>query len=730
MEFSAIAFLEILTQWVWPLAQFIIGLGLVVFVHEFGHFLAAKAVGIKVERFALGFGPRVLGFVRGETDYCIRLLPLGGYIKMLGQEDFGPLEDEQEVDPRSYNAKPVWARLVVVSAGVVMNAILALVLFTTIAFVGKDFSAPMLGDVKAHYPASQVKITWNEGPKAATQPVVTTGLKPGDRVTRIEGEGVILWILGNEVTRFDQLAMLSILADEDDTFRITVEREVDGVKWVGAGELSVRMGPGEMGGERLSFGISPDADTLVSKFSGGDYAATDGYGPFRKPVPKSFWNPDPNPVDRIVAVAGTKVDYQWQVEPILRGLTGPTVDVTVLREGKEVTVSAPRLVRLRNAIYFTDGTKINTEDYASEESEDGKSYVFTSLIDRKKITRPKDEVILAPRDELMDLLGMVPRLTISGINEDSGAEKAKLEPGDLIVHYGDTALPTAGQLRKTNQKVKGEGAKIFVQRGGERLEGLAITPDEFKDTWLVGITQSIDACSTIVAHVRKGSPAEKAGIEKGCVLDKINDTPVASWLEAYDAMKGLAGQEVSLTYRTDDKPETEAKTVSIGVLDRNAFDPNDYELTLFPDSRIGLVEPLKATIRKDSLPDAMGWGVRETGVLMVSTYASLRSLIRGTVSTKGVLGPVGMGGIAISAARRGLVDLVYFMAYISAILAVINFLPLPVVDGGHAVFLILEKVRGKPLPVKIMNIIQIAGLVLLLGVFVAVTFQDIMRYFT
>ena len=88
---------------------------MVIFVHELGHFLVAKAVGIKVERFALGFGPRLFGYRGKETDYSVMLLPLGGYLKMLGQEDFDPLQDGQS-DPRAFNNKSVGARFAVISA--------------------------------------------------------------------------------------------------------------------------------------------------------------------------------------------------------------------------------------------------------------------------------------------------------------------------------------------------------------------------------------------------------------------------------------------------------------------------------------------------------------------------------------------------------------------------------------------------------------------------------------
>jgi regulator of sigma E protease len=110
-------------------------------------------------------------------------------------------------------------------------------------------------------------------------------------------------------------------------------------------------------------------------------------------------------------------------------------------------------------------------------------------------------------------------------------------------------------------------------------------------------------------------------------------------------------------------------------------------------------------------------------------YFTLKGLITRDVSHKAVAGPVGMGSMAIRVAREGPIQFLYFMAFISAVLAVMNFLPIPVVDGGHAVFLLIEKIRGKPLPIKVVNIIQIAGLALLGIVFLLLTWQDVARIF-
>src|SRR4030067_901841 len=100
--------LKLVFNWAWPILLLAFGLGMLIFVHELGHFLAAKLVGIRVDPFALGFGPRLFGFKRGETDYRISAIPLGGYIKMLGQDDLDP--SKRVDDERAFCHKPVGQR--------------------------------------------------------------------------------------------------------------------------------------------------------------------------------------------------------------------------------------------------------------------------------------------------------------------------------------------------------------------------------------------------------------------------------------------------------------------------------------------------------------------------------------------------------------------------------------------------------------------------------------------
>ncbi|MDR0477548.1 MAG: RIP metalloprotease RseP [Desulfobulbaceae bacterium] len=156
---------------------FILVLGLLIFVHEIGHFLVAKACGIRVLKFSLGFGPRLVGKTIGDTEYLISALPLGGYVKMLGENP-----DEQELSQEeravSFSHKAVWQRFLVVFAGPACNFLFPIVLFWMIflaAGVPYPVDSGVIGQVNDHSPAAQA------------------GLKAGDRIVTINGNKIATW---------------------------------------------------------------------------------------------------------------------------------------------------------------------------------------------------------------------------------------------------------------------------------------------------------------------------------------------------------------------------------------------------------------------------------------------------------------------------------------------------------------------------------------------------------
>ncbi|MEZ6049720.1 MAG: RIP metalloprotease RseP, partial [Planctomycetaceae bacterium] len=151
-----------------------LGLGLVIFFHELGHFAVAKWCNVYVERFSIGFGPIIWSFRKGETEYALSIVPFGGYVKMLGQDDMDPSQlssEEIAQDPRAYSAKNVWQRMAIISAGVIMNIITAILFFAYAFSSGIENPTAVIGSVQAGLPA------WEKGMQAGDQIVEINGRK-------------------------------------------------------------------------------------------------------------------------------------------------------------------------------------------------------------------------------------------------------------------------------------------------------------------------------------------------------------------------------------------------------------------------------------------------------------------------------------------------------------------------------------------------------------------------
>lgn len=146
--------------------------GLLILFHELGHFITAKGVGMRVDEFAIGFGPKLISKKIGETVYSIRIIPLGGFNKIAG------MDPDEEQDERSFSSKPIWSRMLVIVAGSVMNFVLPIILlFIIFTSVGIDTPSnqPIIGTVFPDKPAA------------------TAGLLPGDRISAVNGTTIDTW---------------------------------------------------------------------------------------------------------------------------------------------------------------------------------------------------------------------------------------------------------------------------------------------------------------------------------------------------------------------------------------------------------------------------------------------------------------------------------------------------------------------------------------------------------
>ena len=168
-------------------------LGVLIFVHELGHFLVAKRAGVSVLKFSLGFGPKIAGFTRGGTEYLLSAIPLGGYVKMLGED---PKEEVADLE-RSFSAKPIGWRSLIILAGPGSNFLLAIAIFWVVFMVGVPTLTTKVGEVMEGFPAREA------------------GLLQGDRIVGIEGQPIEKW---------EELAK-QIHQSPGRPVRLTVERE-------------------------------------------------------------------------------------------------------------------------------------------------------------------------------------------------------------------------------------------------------------------------------------------------------------------------------------------------------------------------------------------------------------------------------------------------------------------------------------------------------------------------
>ena len=198
---------------------FLFAISVIIFVHEFGHFAVAKAFGMKVLTFSLGFGKQLFGFRRGETLYRVAALPMGGYVKLSGED-----ETESTDDPRDFVNRPRWQRIVVYLAGPAMNAVLSILVIAGLFTVGLEIPTalsvpPVVGSVES-------------GSAAAT-----AGLRPGDRILALDGRAVDRW----------QDVIFAVATSVERPMTATVERGTERVDLTLTPSRSAESGLGDLG---------------------------------------------------------------------------------------------------------------------------------------------------------------------------------------------------------------------------------------------------------------------------------------------------------------------------------------------------------------------------------------------------------------------------------------------------------------------------------------------------
>jgi regulator of sigma E protease len=672
----------------------VLGIGFVIFWHELGHFLAAKWAGVRVDQFAVGFGQALLCYRKGvgvtvgtsakqyeerakarlvadgvtgkhsleqldaaaravgmsETEYRLNWIPLGGYVKMLGQDDMDP--NSQSLDPRAYNMKPVGKRMVIVCAGVVMNVILAAVLFFFLFYlIGFRAPVPVVGDVLAGSPAQKA------------------GLQVGDELLTINGHTI------HDFTKVPfNVALLSPGSPAEVRIRRAGVEQAMMVAPLAAkqnqGMLTIGIsGAGSLRGLDPTVAMLDESAILLN-------------------LPGTF---AVRPGDRIVSAAGRTFDgvdpvADWVAfDQIVQQSGGKPIELVVVNAKDE---------RRIESIWPRMGSRLF----------DQSQYRFAGLLPRTRITS------VQPKSSLIDKVK--PGDVILGVRGADGV----LHPSPDV----DTFIALTKQAGERNQ-----GLSLTMGRGDDRIELEDVKPtvkvDENRLGFGLGVDMQMD--SMVIASVAQESSAATAGLTAGATLVAIDGKPVSSWFEVHAALKSAP----------PDRP-IELSTISGTMAETRTLKPTSKDIELANavgysvDARFGELTLIRKT---DSPLTAIRWGAAETRDLILKGYLTLRRVVFDrSVPASNLVGFVGILHSGTLFTGKGWDWYVWFLAMISANLAVVNFLPIPIVDGGLFCFLLLEKITGKPPSPKLQSAAQLVGLVLILGLFLFVTYNDVVRLLT
>jgi regulator of sigma E protease len=736
-----------------------VGLGLVIFVHELGHFLAAKWCNVHVQTFSLGFGPALPGcsFKWGETTYKIAMFPLGGYVQMIGE---GADADEDENYPRSYKNKSVFQRMFIISAGVIMNVIMGFVCFVIVyQFHGIPVPPAAVAAVDAGGPA------WKAGlPSGSVFTRIGSATDPNFEDLQ---DNVALQIVPAPVdfeykTHGDsQTRRASIMPRRDaNDYQpiIGVSSSPSRLQFPAKGPLDQEHydRPAHHGsaadaarvmdlrpGDVVVAASDPDKDgdpitdlprdprrafdvlcarmrklgdhELVMKVRRADAAPESG--PVQLHVPAKGFEPDdvidattdPNHPDEPFNVTtlakgtggpGKEYDY-YDFQARMIQLAGRPAVLEVLRQSKgpneQLTSSTVKILvppafhrRLGLKMKMGEVSAIRDHSPASDKVQQGDKIVGAAVMEGEK-----------PLGDALDEEHLDPvRLTFElekRVELASDRSKVKVV---LTIRRQDP-----GALEATDRPVTLDWDDHW--RFDQELPFNPASPMAIPE---LGIAYRVESTA---ASVEEGSPAGKAGIQPNDRIvemrfqkaAKSGDGEWGYWLKmAATRTHGGATEEVydewPHFFYALQQPDQSGR-VQVRVV-RNGAQLADIEMTAEEDPTWPLAERgflLKADSqldKADNIWQAVGKGVGRTWSFIRKLYQGMVSMVTLRIDpTKNLEGPLNIAKHTFEAAQD-IFSLILILGMISVNLAVVNFLPIPVLDGGHMVFLVYELVRRKP----------------------------------
>lgn len=627
----------------------ILGVGFLIFIHETGHFLACRITKTRVETFSIGFGKRLFGwesrsgvrrFTVGArrslptdgTDVRVAMIPLGGYVKMAGEiGGDGTATSGASAEPRAplpdeYPAKSFGARSLIISAGVIMNAIVAFLFFWIAYGTGIEEPPPVLGQV----------IKGGAGWKA--------GLRAGDRIVQIDGR---------EIRTFLDVQSGVALVPKDATVDVLVERD----------------------GAPLTLKLRPDYDE-------------------------------------------TRGLQQAQMSPIATLVLDDGASEKISVGARERAIVSGRAVR--------GGAEF--EAAVAEVLSIGRESIEVSFPDRPATGAPR-VVSLARARKVSGKPGpfklgieFVDRRRVEAVRPGGVAERIGLGRNDVVLRADDEAISQSAELfylpKIARLEVLRDGKVTSLEVG---VDGAAAVAALLADVSFA----SKAASGPVMMYPRGGefsdrkSPAAEAGVRAGDALLELDGKPIASWEEVVAMGGSFDGSPVRMKVRTGFEPARELSVSPRSMADakeRDAFISGTYP---------------KERVEVGGIGGAAAAAFDRTVTEIGNIFRLIGRFFGGGVSfQKNISGPLTIANLASQSAASGLGTFLSFLAFISVNLCVLNFLPIPVLDGGQMLFLVIEKVRGgRKLSDNTIARFQLAGFLLLMLLMVFAFKNDITNVF-
>jgi membrane-associated protease RseP (regulator of RpoE activity) len=653
-----------------------------VFVHELGHFLLAKWHGVRVLVFSIGMGPYVVSFRGKETTYVLSLIPLGGYVKMLGQEDLNP-EPPKNSNPGDYRTKPVGARAAIIAAGAIFNLVFAFGIFTWCNSVGHEVDAARVGYFFT-----------------PDSPLADSPLQPGDRIMAVNGK---------YVKSLNEAQML-IAVDDDGAVDIdyisqsTNKREFKTLKAKTDNEFGIG-----------TIGLNPFFEEVAypTGFSAGVYVGELDALP---PAPEDF--PDPARFAAALVRAGAEQTESpakrcWELlserdqgfvkKVVAISATGSDADDRAVAVDHMVLAIAQVLQHPK----FYRGKKDPCFQNVAMDAE------------AEALRTRHHEKNLAPNE----LSKLHRKLFKAAFAEDfiprpSPAVEADLHAGDLVESINGRAVFHTNQLLDAvwNAGRKDLELELGIVRhangGGRESATKTVRPSlrRFSDgqrRFLLGFGVAVR-----VTHIDARCEAYAAGLREGHYIHGANLAPRDSVPPGGLPLLSVAWSESGL-------PQEEAVVIK-KIPQQTACDSALVWRT---------VRPAKEILRSPTFAAALYDGWRDTVSNAHLVWDVLRGLVAQRVSHKSLSGPIGIGEYLMKSSERAFPDFMWFVAFISVNLGVIQFAPIPLLDGWHLVLLAAEKLRGRPVSARVQIVFQYAGLMIVGLLIIVATRNDLLRRF-